>query len=60
MNEIKINNQFTLYYKKLKNQYLIELHDFDNLCFYKEYVNTNDFIKAQINPDMFFNYFELI
>lgn len=65
MKELKINNQFTLYYKNLHNggtlepEYLIELHDFNNLCFYREVVDESEVKKIKANPSSVFNYYEL-
>lgn len=65
MKELKINDQFTLYYKNLHNggtlepEFLIELHDFDNLCFYREVVDKSEVDKILVEPSKVFNYYDL-
>lgn len=49
-----------LFYQQLGNNYNIELHDYDNLCFYKDIIPCEEFIKL-INGEIdLFNYIELI
>lgn len=66
MTEIKINESMSLYYRDLKNggsmesEYLIELHDFENLCMYREVVDKCEIDKIIENKACIFNYFELV
>jgi hypothetical protein len=59
LHEIKLTDDISLYYKKRKEVYFVELHDFANLCCYKNILNEDEFNFILRNPDKVFNYFEL-
>ena len=41
--ELKISNNVSLYYQKTTAGYAIEIHDFDSLIMFKDFVSPQDF-----------------
>lgn len=50
MKELRVNDQYMVCWCKAGDKILVEIHDFHNLCFFRDYFKTNELDSIKLNP----------